>query len=88
MASSVAAFSATSTGLSSVSRRIPAHTRISPASAATRASRGTSWSIWYGWVRKCWPAETSSKPSSRASRTCSQQSRAIWLAEIVRRVLC
>ena len=55
--------------------------RRSPASAAIRASSGTVCSIWYGWVRKCWPAETSSRPSSRARATCSQQSRTISAAD-------
>jgi hypothetical protein len=41
MASSVAAFSATSTGLSSVSNRIAVPTVIPSAAAATRASSGT-----------------------------------------------
>ena len=71
MASSVAAFSASSTGLSSVSRAMFEATRMSPESAAIRASSGISWAIWKTSVRKCCPAETRSKPRSRHSAVCA-----------------
>src|SRR5499426_3592119 len=68
MMSREAMVSATSTGLWSPRRRTPATPVMCPASAASRARKGTSWSWLAPSLRYCWPEATRSQPRSRASR--------------------